>query len=77
MPQNPIRKSTSRLVSSPRVMKSAPVAQRIEHRPPEPGAQVRVLPGAQIQRLWPSGEHVAQIAATVTTGFVYKGRLSL
>ena len=23
----------------------APVAQRIEHRPPEPGAQVRVLPG--------------------------------
>src|SRR6202034_2067376 len=24
----------------------APVAQRIEHRPPEPVAQVRVLPGA-------------------------------
>src|SRR5579875_2822054 len=24
----------------------APVAQWIEHRPPEPGAQVRVLPGA-------------------------------
>ena len=26
----------------------APVAQRIEHRPPEPCAQVRFLPGAQI-----------------------------
>ncbi len=25
---------------------NAPVAQRIERRPPEPGAQVRVLPGA-------------------------------
>ena len=24
----------------------APVAQRIEHRPPEPGAGVRVAPGA-------------------------------
>ena len=24
----------------------APVAQGIEHRPPEPGAQVRFLPGA-------------------------------
>ncbi len=27
--------------------KSAPVAQGIEHRPPEAGAQVRILPGAQ------------------------------
>ena len=25
---------------------NAPVAQGIEHRPPEPGAQVRFLPGA-------------------------------
>ena len=25
---------------------AAPIAQRIEHRPPEPGAQVRVLVGA-------------------------------
>ena len=25
---------------------SAPVAQGIEHRPPEAGAQVRILPGA-------------------------------
>ena len=32
-----------RLRSSPAL---APVAQRIEHRPPEPVAQVRVLPGA-------------------------------
>jgi hypothetical protein len=28
------------------VARPAPVAQRIEHRPPEPVAQVRVLPGA-------------------------------
>ena len=34
---------TCRLRSSPA---PAPVAQRIEHRPPEPVAQVRVLPGA-------------------------------
>ena len=30
----------------PRGVQPAPVAQRIEHRPPEPVAQVRVLPGA-------------------------------
>jgi hypothetical protein len=30
-----------------RITALAPVAQRIEHRPPEPVAQVRVLPGAQ------------------------------
>jgi hypothetical protein len=30
-----------------RVTALALVAQRIEHRPPEPVAQVRVLPGAQ------------------------------
>ncbi len=35
--------SASRVRSSPA---RAPVAQRIEHRPPEPVAQVRVLPGA-------------------------------
>jgi hypothetical protein len=29
-----------------RELSPAPVAQRIEHRPPEPVAQVRVLPGA-------------------------------
>jgi hypothetical protein len=34
-----------RLRSSPTL---APVAQRIEHRPPEPVAQVRVLPGAPL-----------------------------
>src|SRR5690606_36229061 len=28
----------------------APVAQGIEHRPPEAGAQVRILPGAQRER---------------------------
>src|SRR5690606_33860229 len=28
--------------------RNAPVAQRIEHRPPEPSAQVRVLSGALI-----------------------------
>jgi hypothetical protein len=28
----------------------APVAQRIERRPPEPGAQVRVLSGAHEER---------------------------
>jgi len=26
----------------------APVAQGIEHRPPEPGAEVRILPGAPV-----------------------------
>ena len=30
------------------VLLIAPIAQRIEHRPPEPGAQVRVLLGAPI-----------------------------
>jgi hypothetical protein len=30
----------------------APVAQGIEHRPPEPGAQVRILPGAQVALTW-------------------------
>ena len=29
----------------------APVAQGIERRPPEPGAQVRFLPGAPMQTL--------------------------
>lgn len=32
---------------------SAPVAQRIEHRPPKPGAQVRVLAGASLIVLHP------------------------
>ena len=35
-----------RVPSSSAVACPAPVAQRIEHRPPEPVAQVRVLPGA-------------------------------
>ncbi len=35
-----------RVRSSPARATPAPVAQRIEHRPPEPVAQVRVLPGA-------------------------------
>ena len=35
-----------RVPSSPALATPAPVAQRIEHRPPEPVAQVRVLPGA-------------------------------
>src|SRR5262245_49362190 len=30
----------------PWLLPQAPVAQGIEHRPPEPGAQVRILPGA-------------------------------
>ena len=30
----------------------APVAQGIEHRPPEPGAQVRILPGAPKERCY-------------------------
>ena len=33
---------------APVVRDPAPVAQRIEHRPPEPVAQVRVLPGALV-----------------------------
>ena len=34
----------------------APVAQGIEHRPPEAGAQVRILPGAR--KISPGGTHV-------------------
>src|SRR5215203_5021537 len=30
----------------PAITRPAPVAQGIEHRPPEAGAQVRILPGA-------------------------------
>ncbi len=30
---------------------AAPVAQGIEHRPPEAGAQVRILPGAHLRHL--------------------------
>ena len=37
-----------RVPSSPALATPAPVAQRIEHRPPEPVAQVRVLPGAPL-----------------------------
>ena len=34
------------LLATDIVIVLAPVAQRIEHRPPEPGARVRVPPGA-------------------------------
>ena len=43
----------------------APVAQGIEHRPPEPGAQVRILPGAR--------EGMSKVAADISMsldGFV-------
>ena len=42
----PVFRTANDHVGHDTVNSSAPVAQRIEHRPPEPGAQVRVLPGA-------------------------------
>ncbi len=36
----------------------APVAQRIEHRPPKPGAQVRVLAGALLNKFPKPTTHV-------------------
>ena len=43
-----------RVRSSSALATPAPVAQRIEHRPPEPVAQVRVLPGALGTTIEPS-----------------------
>ena len=47
-------------------VRAAPVAQGIEHRPPEAGAQVRILPGALYdvsgrRRQWPYGESSATV----------------
>ena len=54
-PENPFMNTLDQLVGfypSPRTQRSrhAPVAQGIEQRPPEPCAQVRILPGAP--RMW-------------------------
>ncbi len=54
-PQNPFMNTLDQLVGfypSPRTQRSrhAPVAQGIEQRPPEPCAQVRILPGAPCMR---------------------------
>jgi hypothetical protein len=48
----------------------APVAQRIEHRPPEPGAQVRVLPGAhsKIHKRGSTGRIAAEGVKLLATG---------
>jgi hypothetical protein len=49
------------------VVPLAPVAQRIEHRPPEPVAQVRVLPGAR-------GALVAETAEPASPSATYQVR---
>ena len=53
--ENPFMNTLDQLVGfypSPRTQRSghAPVAQGIEQRPPEPCAQVRILPGAPFLR---------------------------